>query len=172
MPKVVTIRPAQTPADLDTLCTLLREYATPLIASVGSRHLSLPAFETELAGLPLPFTALLLASIEDGSNVQAAGCILFKPHISPSSDSTGERACEMKRLWVRPQHRGLGIGRQLIVSLIDEARRQGFSAMYLDTLPASMDAAHRLYLDLGFTQVERYNDNPVPDVVFFRRALC
>lgn len=43
--------------------------------------------------------------------------------------------------------------------------------MYLDTLPASMEAAHRLYLDLGFTQVERYNDNPVPDVVFFRRSL-
>jgi len=58
-----------------------------------------------------------------------------------------------------------------VTSLLDEARRQGFAAMYLDTLPASMEAAHRLYLDLGFTQVERYNDNPVPDVVFFRRSL-
>jgi len=104
MPKVVTIKPVQSPADLETLRTLLREYATHLIASVGPKHLSLPIFEAELAGLPPPFTALLLASVADGSNVQPAGCILFKPHISRSSDSTGERACEMKRLWVRPQH--------------------------------------------------------------------
>ena len=77
----------------------------------------------------------------------------------------------MKRLWVRPQFQGLGIGRRLTEALMAEAQQRGYTAMYLDTVPAAMKAAHGLYSSLGFVPVERYNDNPVPDVVFFRRDL-
>jgi GNAT superfamily N-acetyltransferase len=65
----------------------------------------------------------------------------------------------------------LGLGRQLAETLILEAQRRGYTAMYLDTVPEAMQAAHHLYRTLGFVPVERYNDNPVPDVVFFRRDL-
>ncbi len=170
MPPVVTVKGARIPADLEPLRTLLREYATHLITSVGPEHLCLSTFEAELTGLPHPFTALLLATVNDGSEEHVSGCVLFK-NISQPGAFPDENACEMKRLWVRPQYRGLGIGRLLVMTLLDEARRQGFSAMYLDTLPAAMKVAHAIYLDLGFQAVERYNDNPVPDVVFYRREL-
>jgi hypothetical protein len=65
--------------------------------------------------------------------------------------------------------------------LIEEARARGYTAIYLDTIPTTMTAANRIYAELGFSQVERYCDNPVlrpgcadnlsPDVVFFRKEL-
>ena len=82
-----------------------------------------------------------------------------------------EKACELKRLWVRPQFRGLSVGRTLTQSAIAEATERDYTAMYLDTVPLAMQAAHRMYQQLGFELVERYNDNPVRDVTFFRRAL-
>jgi ribosomal protein S18 acetylase RimI-like enzyme len=89
----------------------------------------------------------------------------------------------MKRLWVRPQFRKLRLGRLLSERLVEEARARGYTAMYLDTMPNTMQAANRIYEDLGFSRVERYGDNPVlrqipgsednrsPDVVFFRREI-
>ena len=65
----------------------------------------------------------------------------------------------------------------------DRARARGYTAIYLDTMPATMQAANHIYKELGFTPVERYADNPVlrqpsgcednrsPDVVFFRREI-
>jgi GNAT superfamily N-acetyltransferase len=109
--------------------------------------------------------------------------IALKPLKPERSAHPNERACEMKRLWVRPQFRGLRVGRLLSERLVEEARARGYSAMYLDTMPATMRAANRIYAELGFAPVERYCDNPVlrqipgsednrsPDVVFFRREL-
>ena len=160
---VYSIRKAETEKDIETLRTLLREYAVHLNNSLGAEHICLAKHEEELAGLPLPYQVMLLALVCDGDgNEEAAGCILLKPI---------EGGCEMKRLWVRPQFQGQGIGRELAEALIAEAQRRDYSAMYLDTVPATMQAAHRLYRALGFVPVERYNDNPVPDIVFFRRDL-
>ena len=85
--------------------------------------------------------------------------------------NTGEKACELKRLWVRPQFRGLSLGRKLTESAMQEAKQRGYTAIYLDTVPAALPAASRLYQALGFEPVERYNDNPVSNVKFFRRLL-
>ena len=158
-----TIRAVRNSSDLEAVRALLREYAVHLNASLGAEHICLTEYEKELAGLPSPYQIMLIAfAIDDHGNEEVAGCVLLKPI---------EGACEMKRLWVRPQFQGLGIGRKLAEELIDGARQHGYSAMYLDTVPAAMKAAYHLYRALGFAPVERYNDNPVPDVVFFRRDL-
>jgi ribosomal protein S18 acetylase RimI-like enzyme len=81
-----------------------------------------------------------------------------------------EGACELKRLYVRPDARGSGAGRALVQAIVEEARRLGYRTMRLDTLP-TMDAARALYRSLGFVEVERYNDNPIPGVLFFELEL-
>ncbi|MGB6720022.1 MAG: GNAT family N-acetyltransferase, partial [Terracidiphilus sp.] len=67
---------------------------------------------------------------------------------------------ELKRLWVRPAGRGLGLGRMLTQAVVDRAVAAGRRAIYLDTAQESMARAHRLYLEMGFTPCSRYNDNP------------
>jgi hypothetical protein len=77
----------------------------------------------------------------------------------------------MKRLWVDASFRGLRLGRLLVEAAIAWAQQQRFEAMYLDTVPAAMPEANRLYEAIGFMPVERYNKNPLAGVVFFRRDL-
>jgi ribosomal protein S18 acetylase RimI-like enzyme len=76
----------------------------------------------------------------------------------------------MKRLYVRPAARGSGAGRALVEASVARARKLGYAAMRLDTLPA-MDAARGLYLSLGFREIERYNENPIAGVLFFELRL-
>ena len=160
---VYSIRAAETSSDIQLLRILLREYVFHLNKSLGGEHICRETAEKELAALPSPYQILLIAFVpDDEGNEEAAGCVLLKPM---------EGACEMKRMWVRPKFQGFGIGRKLVENLIEEARQHGYSAMYLDTIPAAMKAAHQLYCALGFVPVERYNDNPVPDVTFFRLNL-
>ncbi len=94
---------------------------------------------------------------------ELAGCIALKR-------LDGDGACELKRLYVRPAARGGGLGRALAEAAVAEARRRGFRVLRLDTLP-EMDAARALYLSLGFRPIERYNDNPIPGVLFFELEL-
>jgi GNAT superfamily N-acetyltransferase len=179
---MVTIRVAAA-ADLDVVRELLREYAAYLNASVGEEHICLENYEKELTTLPVPYHApggvILLATVYG----ESAGVIALKPLTPVRSVFLGERACEMKRLWVRPKFRGFSLGSMLAERLIEEARVRSYTAIYLDTMPVSMAAANRIYGKLGFIPVERYADNPVlrqptgcadnrsPDVVFFRREL-
>ena len=179
---MVTIRAAGD-GDLDAVRELLREYAAYLNASVGEEHICMENYEKELATLPAPYHSpggVILMALVEG---EAAGVIALKPLTPLRSAFAGERACEMKRLWVRPEFRGLGIGRLLSERLIEEARTRGYTAIYLDTMPRTMQPANRIYAELGFAAVERYADNPVlreaagcedngsPEVVFFRLAI-
>jgi GNAT superfamily N-acetyltransferase len=130
------IFPAATPADIQAARALMREYGESLDIDLGYQ-----GFERELAGLPgdyaPPRGRLLLA--ESGGRI--AGCGALRPR------SAG--VCEMKRLFVRPGHRGKKIGFMLAAALIAEARAIGYRAMQLDTLPSMRDAV-RLYTSLGF----------------------
>jgi GNAT superfamily N-acetyltransferase len=81
-----------------------------------------------------------------------------------------ETMCEMKRLYVRPSNQARGVGRMMATSLIAEARRLGYAAMLLDTLP-SMHAAHKLYTSLGFEPVPAYRVNPVAGTSFLKLEL-
>ena len=89
---------------------------------------------------------------------EAAGCAGIRPF--------GETDCEMKRLYVRPVHRGKGVGKKLAETAVEVAKELGYRRMYLDTL-ASMNDATKLYRLLGFKETEPYTYNPLPNVLYF-----
>ncbi len=155
----------------------MREYAHFLNESVGGQHICVESLEEELAGLPgayaEPAGAVLLAFDKE----TPAGCVALKPLKLENPSHSNERACEMKRLWVRPSQQGTGLGRRLAEDIVTAARERGYTAMYLDTMPQSMQAAYRLYRSMGFAPVDRYNQNPVLrrtdtlEIAFLRKEL-
>ena len=144
---------------MNVVRSLFRAYA----ASLGV-DLSYQGFEAELAGLPgayaSPGGALLLA-VSDAKG--ALGCVAMRP--LPEFGG-----CEMKRLYVGPAGRGLGIGRALALASIQAATDAGYGSMFLDTLP-DMSAAQRLYQTLGFRIVPPYYESPVAGTIFMKKTL-
>lgn len=99
-----------------------------------------------------PQGVLLLVVAPDGAEVGTAAVRLLAPGLG-----------EIKRMWIRPGHRGRGLGRRLLEVCLDEARRLGCARVRLDTA-RHMAAALRLYRDAGFTEIPDYNDNPLAQV--------
>lgn len=137
---------------------LFREYSNWLQVD-----LCFQSFEKELAELPgayAPPSGRLWLIFDEG---KLAGCIALR--------GLGNSVCEMKRLYVRENFRGRGLGRLLAQRLIDEARRIGYERMRLDTLPGHMDRAIAMYRSLGFREIDRYYDNPYPTAMFMELEL-
>lgn len=148
---------AHAPEHVESARGLFREYA----ASLGL-DLSFQYFESELRDLPgeyAPPRGRLFLAFEAE---REAGCGALRP--------LDEEICEMKRLYVRREFRGRGLGRQLAETLIQEAREIGYRAMRLDTLPV-MPQAQELYRMLGFVEIAAYRYNPVPDSRFLELDL-
>jgi putative acetyltransferase len=156
--QAVEIRTATGAEDMATLRALFLEYQDWLRVDLCFQD-----FETELATLPgdyaPPAGALWLAYVDR----ELAGCVGFRPHDENA-------ACEMKRLWLRPAYRGLGLGRRLAVTCIAGARAAGYRTICLDTL-SFMDAARALYADLGFHEIPAYYHNPLDDVRYLELDL-
>jgi ribosomal protein S18 acetylase RimI-like enzyme len=76
----------------------------------------------------------------------------------------------MKRLYVKPEMRGLKIGRKLAEAVIAEARRIGYTHIRGDTIP-SMEAARALYASVGFKEIKSYCYNPIEGAIYIELAL-
>jgi putative acetyltransferase len=140
---------------------IFREYASGLGVDLCFQN-----FEAELAGLPgeyaQPQGVLLLALV----NGAVAGCGALRP--LPDVDYPD--ACEMKRLFVRPGQRGLGLGRALAQALIDHATQVGYSFLLLDTLD-DMEAARGMYAVMGFEEIPPYYFNPIAGAHYLKLDL-
>jgi putative acetyltransferase len=145
------IRPARFPEEGEVVHELFREYAS----GVGV-DLCFQGFEQELAGLPgkyaPPSGGLWLAV-----DVAPAGCIALR--------SVDSERCEIKRLFVSPAFRGVGLGRMLAEHVLAAARESEYRQILLDTLP-SMTAAIAMYRSLGFADVQPYCHNPIPGALY------
>lgn len=143
--------------DVEIIKRLFSEYA----ASLGF-DLEFQNFEQELANLPgdyAPPTGCLLLARYEGN---AAGCVALR--------KLSDDICEGKRLYVKPEFRGLGIGRKLAERIIAEAKRLGYSSLRGDTIP-SMRPAQGLYASLKFKDIEPYCYNPLEGARFIELKL-
>lgn len=160
IPSVEFFSPA-TAKELDDAREILREYATGL-----GVDLCFQDFESELATLPgdyaQPRGTLLLARVEGA----IAGCCALRPLDTADYPNAGE----MKRLFVRNQFRGIGLGRQLAEAILDAARQAGYSSVLLDTLD-DMEAARALYEELGFSEIPPYYHNPIAGAHYLKADI-
>ncbi|OYD51909.1 GNAT family N-acetyltransferase [Acidovorax kalamii] len=147
----ITLRTPSTPAELDAVRDIFREYASTL-----GVDLCFQGFDAELAQLPgdyaEPRGALLIAEVEGA----VAGCCALRPLDAADYPN----ASEMKRLYVRKAFRGFGLGRELAEAMLDRARQAGYACVLLDTLD-DMESARALYTDLGFEEIPPYYHNPI-----------
>ena len=149
---------ARASEDIAAIRELFLEYAASLGFSLCFQN-----FDKEVADLPgtyaEPAGRLLLARL-DG---KVAGCIALR--------QLDKLICDMKRLYVRPEARGHGIGWALALTLLDEASEIGYSSMRLDTVPGKMDSAIAMYRALGFYDIPAYCVNPIPGALYLERRL-
>jgi putative acetyltransferase len=143
--------------DVAIVRSLMREYQQALGVDLCFQN-----FETELARLPgayAPPTGRLLLATHEGVPV---GCVALQ--------GIGRERCEMKRLYIRPIARGLGIGRALVQRILDDARSMNYLDVVLDTLPSMTDAQH-MYERFGFHEIDAYRPNPIAGARYLRKVL-
>ena len=154
----LTLKQAESPGQIAQARELFLEYAESLGFSLGFQ-----SFDQELSGLPgdyAPPDGRLLVAEYRG---QLAGCVAL--HRLESE------VCEMKRLYLRPQLRGRGVGRALAETAIAEARAIGYRKMRLDTVAPVMPTAVAMYRRLGFVEIEPYCLNPIAGALYMELAL-
>ncbi|OHC66703.1 MAG: GNAT family N-acetyltransferase [Rhodocyclales bacterium GWA2_65_19] len=148
-------------AELDQVRQFFRNYAAWLGVDLCFQN-----FDEEMATLPgrygAPAGRLFYAEVDAAGETRGAGCVGIRPF--------AEGVCELKRLYVDPAARGLGIGRQLALAAIRAAREIGYRKILLDTLPA-MRIAVKLYRELGFLEAPAYYQTPVEGTQFLALDL-
>jgi putative acetyltransferase len=160
---VARIFQVETPQHIGQVRELFLEYAKSL-----NFDLCFQSFDQELAALPgdyaPPGGRLLIAEIDS----MPAGCVALH---ALHSDKV-HNACEMKRLYVRPQFRGKKLGQQLMEQVIAAAVEIGYERMLLDTVGGTMDAAIAMYRARGFREREPYRHNPHPGTLYMELELA
>lgn len=151
------IKPARSTPELTATAALFRAYARLLEIDLAHQ-----GFDAELAALPGPYGPpggeILLAKRAD----HVLGCIALKP-LAPG-------VAEIKRLFVREQMRGIGVGKALVAAIIDTARALGYDEIKLDTLP-KMQGAIALYRACGFAPIATYGTHRYPGLVCLGKKL-
>lgn len=155
---MIEIIEAETTGHIEQTRKLFREYETWF-----GMNLCFQNFDEEVANLPgkykNPEGRLYLAF----SDEKLAGCIALR--------KLEDEICEMKRLFVRDEFRGQKIGIALIEKLFDEAKKIGYKKMRLDTFPAKMGKAVKLYESYGFYEIPKYYENPFGETLFMEKLL-
>ena len=143
--------------DLVHIKELFIEYAKSL-----GVDLSFQGFEEELKSLPGKYSepegSIVLALVGE----KPAGCAALR--------RITEQICEMKRLYVRDEFRGVGLGRELADRIIERAKELDYKYIRLDTLP-TMERAQDMYRDMGFYEIEPYIFNPVEGTKYLEKKL-
>jgi len=156
----IRIDAAVTAGDFDLARVLVQEYVDWLGVDLCFQN-----YEAEFAALDTfygpPMGRLFLAWV-DG---KAAGCIGVHALAAPGEG-------ELKRLFVRPEYRGLGLGRALVERAIAAAREIGYRRLRLDTWPPRMPEAEALYRGFGCEITPPYYNNPVEGVIFLKLELA
>jgi len=154
----IVIYDAVTETDIFTVKELFNEYAKSL-----NFDLCFQGFDEELNELPGKYSPpdgiLLLVKYDE----KIAGCIALR--------KLETSICEMKRLFVRPDFRGHGIGKILCNELISRAKQIGYKKMRLDTIKEQMKDAIKLYKSYGFYEIKSYYHNPQEGVVYMELNL-
>jgi putative acetyltransferase len=156
--KSFSVSQAESPSQITQARELFLEYAQSLGFSLCFQN-----FDKELAELPgdyaPPEGRLLLAECEG----QLAACVALHK-LEPGT-------CEMKRLYLRPQFRGKGLGRALAEQIMAEARQIGYQRMRLDTVEPVMKDAVAMYRKLGFKEIAPYCPNPIAGALYMELEL-
>ncbi len=143
---------------LDDVRALFQEYTDFLQVDLKFQH-----YDEELRNpakkYAMPAGRLYVVYVDE----KPAGCIAFH--------ALGERDCEIKRLFVRPNFRGRGLARLLMERALQDAREQGYAYAYLDTL-ATLKSAVAMYGRMDFEEIGPYYENPLPQVKYYRKKLC
>jgi putative acetyltransferase len=152
------VHQVESAGEIEAIRRLFLEYAQSLGFSLCFQN-----FDQELASLPgdyaPPHGRLLLARQGEA----AAGCVALH--------KIDADRCEMKRLYVRPQFRGLGLGLDLTQRVIAEARRIGYKYLRLDTVEPKMPVAVTMYRRLGFREIAPYRPNPIAGALYLELQL-
>ncbi|KAH7084290.1 acyl-CoA N-acyltransferase [Paraphoma chrysanthemicola] len=180
---IVKIRPAVFPADRDIVSHLFLAYAQSLPIALDFQN-----FDHELANLPgkydiqehggvwLAYTTptspppqitsptKIPSSTPEASADMAIGCVALR-----SFPACSIPTCELKRLYIIPSARGMGVSKILLEEVLNRARELAYKEMLLDTL-SSMAAARKLYEGYGFREMEKYYES-VEGAVFYRLVL-
>ena len=154
----ICIAAAVSPDDVAAGRSLVLEYADTLPFDLGYQN-----FADEIATFPAkyaPPAGRLLIGRVDGV---PAGCIALRP--------LGPGEGEVKRLYVRPAARGIGLGGRLVSAIVAEGRGVGYRRLRLDTIRGLMADAERLYRAAGFRETPPYYDNPKADTVYYALDL-
>jgi putative acetyltransferase len=153
----VEIRAIRAAPDISSIRMLFREYE----ASIGV-DLEYQGFSAELAALPgqyAPPSGELVLAVVDG---EPAGCVALR--------SLDRSTLEMKRLYVKPTVRGLGLGKRLVEAAISTARQGNYAQLRLDTL-GTMVSAQELYRKMGFVEIPPYGKSYLPGTRFYGLTL-
>lgn len=148
----------------DEIRALFSEYIAMLLENDPdfAEYLKLQNYDAELAHLNdkygLPDGRLYLLKVDH----QTAGCIGLR-----RLDTCN---CEMKRLYIRPQYRGLHLADLMVKRILDDAREIGYKHMLLDTFPY-LKSAIQLYKKFGFYEIESYNNSPLANTIYLKLDL-
>ena len=142
-------------SEIATAC--LAAYAEELSARLNLDFDLKKAGDPELSQMAHPHGTFVVARLGD----MPVGCVGIKGHGGP--------VAEVKRMWITPAARGLGLARQMMASAEDAARDLGIQALRLDTNSTLFEAVS-LYQDMGWNEIDRFNDDPYPDL-FFEKPL-